>query len=59
MHYKRLLQIAVMFTLILSIAVAYAAEEVVTGEITNVVTAVDSNGNDYTQIGRASCRERV
>jgi len=46
----KLLPFAAILAIVLSIAVAYAAEEVVTGEITDVVTAVDKNGNDYTRL---------
>jgi hypothetical protein len=41
---------AAMLTLLVSFGVAFAAEELVTGEITQVVQAVDKNGNDYTRL---------
>jgi len=41
--------IAIMLVLAM-FATAFGAEELVTGEITDVVQAVDSNGNNYTRL---------
>jgi len=44
---KKLFMIILM---LLIASIAFGAEEIVTGEITDVVKAVDTNGNDYTRL---------
>jgi len=50
---KRILSIitlSVSLVMLISFGIAFGAEEVVTGEITDVVQAVDKNGESYTRL---------
>jgi len=47
---KKIFGIILMVVMLLSVSIAFGAEEIVTGEITEVVMAVDKNGNDYTRL---------
>jgi len=49
---KKFAMIPMLATLVLLVtfAISFGAEELVTGEITDVVQAVDSNGNNYTRL---------
>ena len=47
---KKLIGLTLMIAMLLMVSTAFGAEEIVTGEITQVVTAVDKNGEDYTRL---------